>query len=125
MMLCGKPIKTIESLKPCICNAGHLGGCNPFSNNPNIPPDAPVTMKQAKEAIIEARATFKTCANCAATRMCTLAGACADLIPERMERSESGEVKLQCFWQGAHGRCVLEFGHFPSTPHKEDFAKVE
>lgn len=28
--------------------------------------------------------------------------------------------KMQCLWQGAHGRCVLDQGHFPATPHKED-----
>ena len=32
---CGKLVKTIESVvKPCLCEFGHAGGCNPFSPNP-------------------------------------------------------------------------------------------
>jgi hypothetical protein len=30
------------------------------------------------------------------------------------------EGEQQCFWTGTVGRCVLKFGHFPATPHKED-----
>jgi len=30
---------------------------------------------------------------------------------------------IQCFWQGALGRCTLRYGHFPAVPHSEDLAK--
>ena len=32
---------------------------------------------------------------------------------------ELREGEQQCFWQGAHGRCILRFGHFPQVGHQE------
>ena len=35
MKICGKMIRTTDNnLKPCQCEIGHKGGCNPFSANP-------------------------------------------------------------------------------------------
>jgi hypothetical protein len=42
-MNCGKLIKTLDNILPCVCEEGHEGGCNPFSPNPNVnkKPDSP------------------------------------------------------------------------------------
>jgi hypothetical protein len=37
MKLCGKIVRTVElQNRPCVCELGHAGGCNPFSPNPNM-----------------------------------------------------------------------------------------
>jgi len=98
-MLCGKNVKTIDSgIIPCICKSEHEGGCNPFSDNPFLLKENPASAPTLKS---ESREEF-----------------------ERDRFGTAGPIKQkefqQCFWQGAHGRCTLEYGHFPKTPHKED-----
>lgn len=38
-------------------------------------------------------------------------------------KAEAVRPHGQCLWQGPTGRCVLEQGHFPDTPHQEYFAE--
>lgn len=94
MTLCGKIVKTIEpALRPCLCENGHEGGCNPFSSNPFIPKTQPpkTTERETPHESVEKK-----------------------FIDWTLREGEP-----QCLWQGASGRCVLRLGHFPAVAHSE------
>lgn len=99
-MICGKLVKTIETTnRPCLCDAGHAGGCNPFSANPYMLAVAPPKRSALLTPIIQAQYVAK---------------ANISVIDWTLREGEP-----QCIWQGTRGRCTLRAGHFPDAAHRE------
>jgi hypothetical protein len=95
MSTCYKPVKTVDNyLLPCLCTPGHAGGCNPFSPNPNM-------------AIVIPKADLPK-----SNRMPLAATPATGIV------WTDQSVNPRCLWQGAHGRCIYEFGNH--TQHKEE-----
>jgi hypothetical protein len=101
METCNKSVKTVENqYRPCLCEIGHAGGCNPFSPNPYM------GLAISKTDLPKG------------DRMPL------PLVTPQFQPQPSGVVwtdkstQRRCLWQGAHGRCIYEIGNH--TEHKEE-----
>lgn len=94
METCNKPVRTFEnSYRPCLCEIGHAGGCNPFSPNPYM-------------AVAIAKAELPK-------------GDRMPLGPQPVGVVWTDKsTTRRCLWQGAHGRCIYELGNH--TEHREE-----
>ena len=95
METCNKPVRTVDGdYRPCLCEIGHAGGCNPFSSSPNM------------AMIIPKRELPK-----------------GDRMPltttgqQGVIWTDQSTIR-RCLWQGPHGRCIYELGNH--TSHKEE-----
>ena len=99
MSTCNRPVTTVNSsVKPCLCVAGHAGGCNPFSPNPYM------------AATIAKNESPKRAAMPLPT---TRVGGVIWTDKSTTRR---------CLWQGANGRCIYELGNH--TQHQEENTHV-
>ena len=94
MPTCGKLIRTADhDLKPCLCELGHAGGCNPYSPNPFM------AVLIVKDNLPKGNAMPLP-------------------IPPNGVVWTNQSVTRRCLWQGPYGRCIYELGNH--TKHKED-----
>jgi hypothetical protein len=97
--LCNKPIRTDDNtVKPCLCARGHVGGCNPFSPNPYMAVVIPQQELPKRDKIPLPQVT--------------------DILNLEARVWTEQSIIQRCLWQGAHGRCIYELGNH--TEHKED-----
>ena len=114
METCNKAVKMVENqYRPCLCEIGHAGGCNPFSPNPymglaipkaNLPKGdlMPLSLVTPQESVID---VMKRDVKIIMSQ------------PNGVVWTDKS-ITRRCLWQGAHGRCIYELGNH--TKHKEE-----